>query len=241
VAWRVLFVPVMRNRLLPLLASLPLSLLAACEWNEVEQGRYGQLELTPSDCGKSYCDLDDGIATGGDLAITLRGKDGASAYGLTLISSAPWIVDVVAIEDDGSEPRFRVLGTGAGRADLIAIDSAGYEVDYLPVEVATVGDLEVSLVGDGAASLNVVGYDSAFEIKAGTTVDLDVIGTSRGRDLTGDFEYAVFLDAELSAALQAGSDLGAGKLRLNVAAPGDYELYFVAPGGASEKIRLIVR
>lgn len=240
-AWRVLFVPVMSTRLLPLLASLPLSLLAACEWNEVEQGRYGRLELVPSDCGQAYCDLDDGIATGGDLAITVRGKDGASAYGLELISSAPWVVDVVAIEDDGFEPRFRVLGTGAGRADLIAIDRDGYEVDYLPVEVATVADLEVSLVGDGAASLIMVGYDSAFEIKAGTTVGLDVIGTSRGRDLTGDFEYAVFLDAELSAALQDGSDLGAGKLRLSVAAPGDHELFFVAPGGATEKIRLVVR
>lgn len=54
---------VMSKRLLPLLASLPLSLLAACEWNEVEQGRLGQLELVPSDCGRAYCDLDDGIAT----------------------------------------------------------------------------------------------------------------------------------------------------------------------------------
>jgi len=231
----------MHTRLLPLLASLPLSLLAACEWNEVEQGRYGRLELVPSDCGQAYCDLDDGIATGGDLSITVRGKDGTSAYGLTLVSSAPWIADVVAVEDDGVEPRFRVLGTGAGLVDLIAIDRDGYEVDYLPVEVATVADLEVSLVGDGASSLVVLGYDSAFEIKAGVATELDVIGTSRGRDLTGDFEYAVFLDAELAAAMQPGSDLGGGHLSLLVPAPGDHELTFIAPGGATERIRLIVR
>lgn len=231
----------MSNRLLPLFASLPLSLLAACEWNEVEQGRYGRLELVPSDCGQSYCDLDDGIATGGDLSITVRGKDGASAYGLELVSSAPWIVDVVGIEDDGFEPRFRVLGTGAGLAELIAIDANGYEVDYLPVEVATVADLEVSLVGDGVSQLAVVGYDSAFEIKAGVATTLDVIGTSRGRDLTGDFEYAAFLDTELVAAMQPGSDLGGGHLRLLVPQAGDHEMTFIAPGGATERIRLLVR
>jgi hypothetical protein len=232
---------VMRNRLLPLLASLPVSLLAACEWNEVEQGRLGRLELVPSDCGQAYCDLDDGIATGGDLSVTVRGKDGTSAYGLTLVSSAPWIADVIAVEDDGFEPRFRVLGTGPGRADLIAIDEAGYEVDYLPVEVATVADLDVSLIGEGASELVVVGYDSAFEIKAGVETTLDVIGMSRGRDLTGDFEYAAFLDAELAAAMQPGSDLGSGHLELLVPRTGDHELTFIAPGGATERIRLIVR
>ena len=232
---------VMSKRFLPLFASLPLSLLAACEWNEVEQGRLGQLELVPSDCGHAYCDLDDGIATGGDLSITLRGKDGASAYGLELVSSAPWIVDVIGLEDDGFEPRFRVLGNGPGRADLIAIDASGYEVDYLPIEVATVADLEVSLVGEGASELVVVGYDSAFEIKAGVQTTLDVLGTSRGRDLTGDFEYAAFLDVQLAAAMQPGSDLGGGHLELLVPQAGDHELTFIAPGGATERIRLIVR
>lgn len=233
--------PLMSNRLSALLFSLPLSLLAACEWNEVEQGRLGQLELVPSDCGKAYCDLDDGIATGGDLSITLRGRDGSSAYGLTLISEQPWIADVIALEDDGFEPRFRVLGTGPGRTDLIAIDDNGYEVDYLPVEVATIADLEVSMVSEGATSLSVIGYDSAFEIKAGVDADLDVIGTSRGTDLTGDFEYAVFLDAQVAGALLPGSDLGRGHLSLRLTQPGDHELTFIAPGGATERMRLFVR
>lgn len=232
---------VMSNRLIPLLASLPLSLLAACEWNEVEQGRLGRLELTPSDCGQLSCDLDEGIATGSDLSITVRAKDGGSASGLRLVSSAPWVVDVIEREWDGFEPRFRVLGTGAGLADLIVIDGDGYEVDYLPVEVATVADLEVSLVGEGASEIAVAGYDSAYEIQAGVETTIDVIGTSRGRDLTGDFEYAVFLDADLSAALQSGSDLGGGHLRLLVPAAGDHVLTFIAPGGATERIRLIVR
>ena len=233
--------PAMRNRLLPLLASLPLSLLAACEWHEVEQGRLGRLELIPSDCGRAYCDLDDGIATGGDLSITVRGKDGASAAGLSLVSSAPWIVDVIDLEADGLEPRFRVLGTGAGLADLSVIDGAGYEVDYLPVEVATVADLEVSVVGEGASELVTVGYDSAFEIRVGELTTLDVIGTSRGRDLTGAYEYFAFLDATLAAALEPDSDLARGHLRLRVPQAGDHELTFIAPGGATERIRLSVR
>jgi hypothetical protein len=232
---------VMRNRLPLLLASLPLSLslLAACD--EVEQGRLGQLEFTPGDCGKLFCDLDDGIATGGDLDVTIRSKNGAAAGGLTMVSSAPWIVDVISDNGDYFEPRFRVLGTGAGRADLIVIDEAGYEVDYIPVEVATVADLEVSVDADNAIPLAVVGYDSAFEIKAGERTVIDIVGTSRGRELTGDFEYAAFLDVELAAAMQSGSDLGGGHLELLVPRAGDHELTFIAPGGATERMRLIVR
>ncbi|HUQ03518.1 MAG TPA: hypothetical protein VM261_13545 [Kofleriaceae bacterium] len=232
----------MRNRssfLAALLASLPLSLLAACD--EVEQGRLGQVELTPGDCGQLFCDLDEGIATGGDLSVSLRRKDGAAAYGLTLVSSAPWIVDVISASDGGFEPRFRVLGTGAGRADLIVLDEAGYEIDYLPVEVATVADLEVSVDAENAIPLAVVGYDSAYEIKAGERTVIDVVGTSRGRELTGDFEYAAFLDPRLAAAMQSGSDLGGGHLELVVPSAGDHELTFIAPGGATERIRLIVR
>lgn len=78
-------------------------------------------------------------------------------------------------------------------------------------------DLEVSLVGEGASEVVVVGYDSAFEIKAGVETTLDVLGTSRGRDLTG------------------------GHLELLVPQAGDHELTFIAPGGATERIRLIVR
>lgn len=231
----------LRSGLLPLLASLPITLLAACEWNEVEQGRLGRLELVPSDCGQSSCDLDDGIAVGGDLSITVRGKDGASARGLTLVSSAPWILDVIDLEDDGFEPRFRVLGVGAGLAELRALDVNGYEVDYLPVEVATVADLEVSVVGDGASELVAVGYDSAFELEAGVLTTLDVIGTSRGRDLTGTYEYFAFLDATLAAALEPDSDLARGYLRMRVPRPGDHDLTFIAPGGATERIHLSVR
>lgn len=229
------------NTLSVLAFALPLSLVAACDWSEVEQGQNGLLELVPSDCGRSYCDLDDGLATGGEVSIALRGRDATSAYGLTLISSAPWIAEVVAVEDDGFEPRFRVLGTGAGRVELIAIDDLGYEVDWLPLDVATIGDLEVSLVGDGATPLAVVGADSAFELTRGAEVVLDVLGTARGLDLTGEVAYIVTLDAAVASALGADSDLAHGHLVLRDLAPGDHGVTFIAPGGATERIRLVVR
>jgi hypothetical protein len=233
--------PVMHTRLASLLLAVPFSLLAACQWNEVEQGYLGQLELIPDDCGQTYCDLDDGIAAGASLSVTLRGKGSTSAYGLTLISDSPWIADVVGLESGGSEPTFRVVGRSAGIAQLVAIDPDGYEVDYLPVEVATIADLEVSLSGDGTFETTVDGFDSAYEVAVGADVDLDLAATSRGRDLTGDFEYAAFFDTAVAESLRTGSDIGAGRLRLNLAAPGDHTILFVAPGGASERIWLRAR
>ena len=46
-------------RLATVLATLPFASLAACTWNEVETGRNGLVQLTPDDCGRLGCDLDD--------------------------------------------------------------------------------------------------------------------------------------------------------------------------------------
>jgi hypothetical protein len=227
----------MRSLRLPLLLALPFSSLAACNWSEVEDGRLGRLELTPSECGHAICDLDDGIAVGGALDITLAGKDGVDASDLRLVSSAPWIVDILETEAWGSQPRFRIAGQGAGTAELIAIDRYGYEVDYLPVEVATIAAFDVSAIADGM-TMSAMPGGRVIEVMTGTELELELDGTARGRVLTGDVQLLAELDAALATAVMPGSDPARGELRLRVPS-GTHDLAFTAPGGAREVIRVV--
>jgi len=229
----------MRTAQLPFLfAALPLASLAACGWNTVADGRLGRVEMTPSDCGQTGCDLGDGIAVGGALDLTLRGKPGIDASDLRLVSSAPWIVDVLATESLGSEPRFRIAGTGAGLADLIAVDRNGYEVDYLPVEVATIAGFDIAATADGMVESTAPGLGQVFEVTAGTDVQLEVDGTSRGRALIGDVQLLVELDAALATAMIPGSDPARGELHFK-APLGAHDLAFTAPGGARTQVRVV--
>lgn len=224
-------------RLSSLLFALPLTTLVACQWNEVETGRNGRIELTPSECGKPGCDLDDGVAVGGTLLLTLHGKDGVDASQLRLVSSAPWIADVIADEGGAFDREFRIAGNGAGRADLIAIDSWGYEVDYLPIEVAQIGDVAIDA---NAEALSVIGVDVAYQAPVGSELRVEAVGMSRGRELTGDVQYLTELDAAIALAMMDGSDAARGHLRFTVPA-GDHDVRFTAPGGATKLVRVMGR
>lgn len=223
-------------RLSALLLALPFaSLLTAC--NEVETGQNGLVTLTPDDCGKQGCDLDDGIAVGGTLTATLDGTDDRDARDLRLVSSAPWVVDVIATDTSGFDPEFRILGTGAGRADLIAVDQWGYAIDYFPVEVAMIGELSIDANAD---ELSVIGADVAFQAPIGSELRLEAVGLSRGRELTGDVQYLAELDAAIAQAMMPGADPSRGHLRLTVPA-GDHDVRLTAPGGARKLIRIMGR
>ncbi len=228
----------MRNYQLPLLLALPFASLAACNWNDVEQGRLGRVEMIPSSCGQPGCDLDDGIAVGGALELEVRAKDGLDASDLGLVSSAPWIVDVVRLDSFGGSPSFALRGIGAGRADLIAIDRYGYEVDYLPVEVAAIAGFEISASATGLTELTLPGLGGVFEVTEGTDVDLRIVGTSRGRELTGEVQLTVALDAALATAMLPGADPGRGELRFR-APSGSHDVQVIAPGGARTQLRVI--
>lgn len=228
----------MRTAQLPLFLALPLASVTACTWNTVADGRLGRLEMIPSDCGQPGCDLGDGIALGGALDLALRGKAGVDASDLHLVSSAPWIVDVLSTEASGTEPRFRIVGNGAGLADLSAVDRYGYEVDYVPVEVATIAGFDVAATADGMVESTVPGVGQVFEVTAGTDVRLEVDGTSRGRVLTGDVQLLVEIDAALAAAMLPGSDPARGELHFEAPA-GTHDLAFTAPGGAREQVRIV--
>ena len=224
-------------RLVSLLAVLPLSTLVACDWNEVETGRNGRVNLTPDDCGRLGCDLDDGIAVGGALTIRLSGTEGRSAEDLRLVSSAPWVIDVTSSDTWGSEPEFRMLGTGAGRADLIVIDRAGYEIDYLPVEVATITELDLDAQADGLAPMTAIGFDTAFQAPTGADLELEVSGRAFGNELLGEMQYLVELDQAIAGAMRSDSDVARGHLHLTVPA-GDHALRITAPGGETQRVLL---
>ncbi|MBK7077122.1 MAG: hypothetical protein IPH44_33005 [Myxococcales bacterium] len=232
--------PTTPRLLASLLAALPLATTAACQWNEVETGKNGLVQLTPDDCGQLGCDLDDGVAVGGALTIRLSGTDGRSAADLELVSSAPWVIDVIDADTFGSEPEFRMLGTGAGRADLIVIDRAGYEIDYLPIEVATISAFALDARAAGLTELTVVGADRAFQAPVGADLELDVSGEAFGRQLTGDVQFLVELDQAIATAMKADADVARGHLHLTMPA-GDHALRVTAPGGASQRILLLGR
>lgn len=227
-------------RLLTLLAALPLASTAACQWNEVETGKNGLVQLTPDECGQLGCDLDDGVAVGGTLTIRLSGTNGRSAADLELVSSAPWVIDVIGADTFGSEPEFRVQGNGAGRADLIVIDRAGYEIDYLPVEVATISAFALDARADGLTEPHVIGADRAFQAPAGVDLELDISGEAFGHQLTGDVQFRVELDAAIATAMKPDADVARGHLHLTMPA-GDHDLRVTAPGGATQRILLLGR
>lgn len=227
----------MRTSQLPLLLALPFASLAACNWNEVETGRLGRIELTPSNCGQPGCDLDEGIAVGGGLDLSLEAKDGRDVSDLRLVSSAPWVVEVRSAGLSGLEPTFRLLGTGAGLADLIVIDRYGYEVDYLPVEVATIADFDVTVVADGMVE-SLSSGTRTFEVNAGTAMTVKVDGTSRGRVLMGDVQLRTELDAAIATSLAPSSDPARGELAFT-APLGTHDVAFTAPGGSRLQLRIV--
>jgi hypothetical protein len=147
------------------------------------------------------------------------------------------VIDIFDADTFGSEPEFTVRGTGAGRADLIVVDRSGRAIDYLPIEVATISDLDFDATASDLRTLDAVGFDHAFAMRAGTELSLDVSGYAFGRQLTGEVQYLIELDAATASALRSESEAARGRLRLN-APLGDHVVRVTAPGGASELVLL---
>src|SRR5262249_44407551 len=140
------------------LASLVLLLgVGAC--NQVETGRRGQVTFTPDDCGAAGCSFGDPLAIGGMTAVDIAGAHGNRVDDPTLCAGWPGIVDVQAGAPRSG--RFQLLGVGDGTADLLAMDPYGTVVDSIRVDVRQIDDLDVDLIGDGAAGPDaVVGADA---------------------------------------------------------------------------------
>lgn len=223
----------MRN--LTSLASLSLLALttAACEgWNHVETGERGLLEFTPSDCGRENCDLDVPLAIGGATEVRVEAVDDHELGDLTLISSDPYVVDVFLVEDGFYSQDWLIVGYDVGRADIVAIDAYGFEVDYIIVDVRAATSIYLEReagAADGPTADEA--FDEIWTIAAGTRVEFQArpFRAYEG-ELMGRLEYFVEIDDALARALDPRADLVAGELAF-VAPLGDHSITFFAPDG----------
>jgi hypothetical protein len=117
------------------------------------------------------------------------------------------------------------------------IDRAGYEIDYLPVEVATITALDLDAQADGLAPMTAIGFDAAYQVPTGADLELDVSGRAFGNELLGEMQYLVELDQAIAGAMRSDSDVARGHLHLTVPA-GDHSLRITAPGGTSQRVLL---
>lgn len=235
----------MRTHRLGLLVSLiPLLTLAACSgWNSVETGERGALTFTPDECGRDGCDLDDPIVVGGSTIVTLESADSRySVVGLTLISSDPYVLDVYPVYLGSSWSEWRVDGVGPGRADLIAIDEYGYEIDYIGVDVRFADYIYLEHTRGSAVgpSFDRQGFDEVWTVNAGRDVAFDVTPMLGGRDLMGQLAYAVEIDEVLFASSDPGARLDLGHVSFNAPA-GEYAVFFTAPDGMTLSVLFVVQ
>lgn len=236
----------MRTLSLRWLASLlPVLSLSACEgWNHVETGAYGVLTFTPNDCGRAAgCDLDVPIVVGGRAQLDLDTVDDhADVEGITLIASAPWVLDVVPRTTGALWSEWDLIGTDAGWTDLIAIDKFGYEVDYVTVEVRRPEALALEpAYGDAVGpTSDREGYAEVWTVNAGAEVAFDVRPWRGARELMGRVEYDVVIDELLLAALTPDARLVEGYLAFRIAA-GEYPVRFVAPDGTVLDVLIVAR
>ncbi|MEZ4398381.1 MAG: hypothetical protein R3B06_00075 [Kofleriaceae bacterium] len=228
------------SRTTSLLLALPLATLLACDVDQVETGRNGLIEFTPSACGRPGCDLSQGVAIGGAFTIQLRGTEGRSAAELTLGSTAPAVVDVLGQLQGSATPTFQLVANGQGRADLMVLDRAGFPIDYLSVDVEPIVDLVVDADAPGLARSRRAGGEQVLEAPTGGLLTLAVSGEAYGDELIGDVQFLVELDQAIAEAMHATSDVGRGKLVLDVPA-GEHAVLINAPGGARQRIVIVGR
>ncbi len=232
--------PSMRNERLSWFASvLPLALLAAC--NTITTGDNGVLTFTPDDCGKSSCSLDEELVIGGSTVVTLDDAGEGDVDDLTLISSDPYVLRVELVERGAFDSEWRVTGTGAGSAEIIAIDAYGYEIDYTEVEVRRADKLALDREGGNAVGPSVrVNFDEVWTVNAGEDVSLHASPYRNGWKLMGRVSYDVSIDEILFDGLSPGARVELGELRFNVPY-GEYPVTFRAPDGTAVDVLIVAQ
>jgi hypothetical protein len=218
-----------------LLATASLLTVAAC--SEVEEGRYGIVDFVPDDCGDVYCSFDDDLAIGATTDVYLSGNDGQYVDDLELVSSNPSVFEVVG-RDGGSTPRFTILGRGRGRADLIAVDRRGDEVDYMSLDVSPVD--EVEFLVDGVRVVDDVVYEGRRVPRRSVTAGTTIVLVVRPIDRLGDLDHDVALPPALAGRLDPDSDIDDGKVVLAPPA-GEHVLLFSTGDGRSWPLMIDAR
>jgi hypothetical protein len=213
------------------------SLLTAAACSEVEEGRYGIVDFVPDDCGDVYCTFDDDLAIGATTDVYLSGNDGQYVDDLELVSSDPSVVEVIG-RDGGSTPRFTVVGTGRGRADLIAVDRRGDEVDFMSLDVAPVDAVEFLVNGERV--VEDVLYQGERMPRYAVAAGAEIVLVLRPIDRLGDLDQDVALPPALVGRLDPDSDVEDGKVVLSPPA-GEHVLLFSTGDGGSWPVMIDAR
>ncbi len=204
--------------------------------NDTETGAQGKVLYTPDNCDRvgGGCDFDRGIAVGGRVDVSIRAAEsGGSTAGFDLESDDPSVFTVTPVADVGGSPRWEILGTGEGAANLFAVDSDGNDVDFLSIGVQELDGLQLNaFIGNAVGPSSDQDFDEIWQINADEEVSFFVeptIGTG-GDVLMGRLEFGVDAD-DLVPFLDETSDPNGGYYRFNVPA-GDYGLFITADNGA---------
>lgn len=224
----------MRTSLLLLASALP---LAACD--VIETGALGRLEFLPGDCGVVGCNLGDRLAVGAVTSLEVRERGGGDVLGLELVSSDPYVFDVVG-RDAFDDDEFVLSGGAPGLADVLAVDGNGEVIDYLTLEIALADDVDISIFGDAIGPFALGPATDRYEAAIGTSLSITARPAAAFGPLMGETPFDVVVDGPLFGAMTDADELDLGRAELQVPA-GVNLLTFVAPGGAVRTIELIGR
>lgn len=230
----------MRSMVLGLGLVVPLAMLAAC--NEVTTGEYGALTFTPDRCGANGCTLDNDLIVGATVNVTL--DDAANPHSnvdlsnLTLITDAPDVVTVTAVQVSSFTSEWKVTGRASGSAHLIAIDQNGYEVDRTDLRVSAIHGYRLVDESEGAVrGADRPGYDQVWNVAANGVGDFRLDITNA--DAMGFLQYHVDIDEALLAHTVFQNELPDGHLEFKNLPTGEYDAIFSAPDGSSFAILIV--
>jgi hypothetical protein len=211
------------------------SLLFTAACNNVTTGDDGTITFTPDDCGQAWCSLDDRLAVGTSVEVTLGAVDGydSDVAHLTLVSDDPTVAVTFPLPAVGAS-RWQVLATGRGVTRLVALEGNRYvDGTALFTESAYHLGLEVEY-GPAFASEVISGpvSEEVWHFPAGEHVTFRVRPFDRhGHELAGKLNLGTELDNPLFDALSSASDVPAGKLALLPMFAGDFGLSAYGPEG----------
>jgi hypothetical protein len=211
------------------------SVLLASACNSVTTGDDGYITFTPDDCGQAWCSLDDELAVGASLEVTLGVVDGfdSEVAHLTLVSDDPSVALTFPLPDLGVS-RWTVVAVGPGITRLVALDHGRY-VDGTAIVTRSAFRLGLEVDDGPAFSSDVFGgrfAEETWHFPAGEHVAFRVRPyDAAGRELAGKLNLETELDTPLFDALSSSADVPAGRIALRPMFAGDFGLSAYGPQG----------
>ncbi len=222
-------------------ALLALAALTAVACDVTTQGANGNVNFTPTECGRFACDFDDTIGVGGTIEVQIAGVDGVTTAGATLVSDDPSLLSVRPIGDIGGRPTWELQSLAAGVARLTVLDAIDDELDFIEVPMQEVAGLITNnVLGNAVGPSSDASFDEIWTVNADESVSFQVtpvVGIDS--EVMGRYVYTATIDAGLQAGL-IDDDLSEGYLYFSVPA-GEYAASFVDDYGHFIDILIIAQ